>query len=147
MRYEGVKEASAAENVPVEIIKAARKYISKGFNHNRIDWDLVGVYIAANYDMLEQEANETIDALKKTRLKNTIVREGYEFDLVKDRYLEKTEVVQRIKDMASAQRILLKDALTETLPARLVGLSQNDMLIELTKVFEQVCDSMNKIKL
>ena len=145
--YENIKQCSQAENIPSDILKACRPHLPAAFNHGRVNFDLAKPYIDANYDMLQQEADETLDALKKQRLKQQMEREKYSFDIEKQKYIEKDMVIQRIKEIGASQKIILKDSLLETLPARLVGLSQADILIELEKVFQNICKEMNTLKI
>ena len=148
VKYETLKEASKAENIPLEIIKESRKYNPTCFNHGRvIDWEPVADYISKHYEALEKEAAETLDALKRERLRQQITRDNYSFDIEKKRFIEKEVVLQRITEIANTQKLILKSALTEELPARLVGLSQNDILLHLEKVFANVCKEMSAIKI
>lgn len=146
-RYDNFKLASQIEGVPVSIIKAARQYIPGAYEHGRLDWDIVGPYITEHYDELENAVAETLEELKKQRLRKTIVREDWDFDVVKNKYVLRVEVLARLKDIALAQKNVLYAAMIDELPARLVGLSQADITIELEKIFANICAEMSKIKL
>lgn len=146
--YDSVKEASEAENIPIEIIKEAKKKLPECFKFRRItDWPTLRKYIDTYYEELEEEAYESIDALKKERLRKQIDRDDFEFAIQRSKYLESEVVKQRIKDIAQAQRIILKTALLDELPPSIVGLSQADILLKCEEVFNKVCKEMNSIKL
>ena len=147
-RYESVKECSAAENIPVAILKEARKYVPQCFNHMRVvNIEILREYVSTHREELEDEVSETLDSLKKERLRNTIIKEKYQLEIIKNKYIDRECSLKCITDIENSKKIIFKNALMEELPPRLVGLSQVDITIECEKLFNKICNEIQGIKL
>lgn len=124
MVYESMKQCATKTGTDYKLIKAAKSHKdAPGFNvggsgSQRIDWDLLGPWIDAHRDELENSAEKasSMDALKRERLELENAKRRIEVEKLKGRLVDAKEFDEwmgQLGAIASATQIATMKNLME----------------------------------
>jgi glutamyl/glutaminyl-tRNA synthetase len=140
---------SAATGIPKEILMQLRQLNATGFKKDgRINFSELKPWMDRNPDSLEIMEKDSSELLKwKTILMKSNARIAEkQLEKIQGRYIDRDEFKKTVKSIAKSQREILRELLVRDLPPRLNGKTVPEIVIEMEKIFIQVCDRMKTLR-
>lgn len=140
----GIGECAGILGVSVRLLKLAKRHpdLQHCFRPNgRCSPDLLRPLLDQYKEELEStvDEGESNEAWKTRKIKAETLLKEIELDEARKKFLEKERVIAFLKQIASAQKSMLKSRLVHELPSKLLGLSVTEMSVLMEKELDSVC--------
>ena len=123
-----MKSVSATAGIPLANLKAAKALDLPGFNRdNTINWEVLKPLYYANIDRIEEFLDNSIDRLKKEKLKREIIIKDLDIAELKKQLVDISEIKDFMTVFATKLNGLLLTKIVTELPTSLTGKTEEEI--------------------
>jgi hypothetical protein len=125
--YRTMKSLSASEGIPLSHLKAAKTLNLTGFRTDgRVNWNELEPAYRANLDKIEDFLDNSIERLKKEKLKRDIERADLTIAELKKQKIDIKDINEFMIQLALQLNGLLFSKIVKELPPRVIGKSEEE---------------------